>query len=65
MEKDRILFLDEKKNAMAKRERLLDTLKRERHQLQERLMALQHGPHARQESKVCTKISIRFRLDLI
>lgn len=52
MEKDRILFLDEKRNAMAKRERLLDTLKRERQQLQDRLMALRHGPHARNESKV-------------
>lgn len=52
MEKDRVLFLDEKRNAMARRERLLDTLKRERQQLQDRLMALRHGPHARNESKV-------------
>lgn len=68
MEKDRILFLDEKKNAMAKRERLLDTLKRERQQLQERLMALHHGPHARRESKVNftnKSISISMAFDLV
>lgn len=52
MAKDRIVFLDEKKNGMAKRERLLDALKRERQQMQERLMELHHGPHARKESKV-------------
>lgn len=59
MEKDRNIFLDGKKFMMAKRERLLDTLKRERNQLQERLMALHHGPHARKESKV-NKITIHF-----
>lgn len=65
MEKDRILFLDEKRNAMAKRERMLDTLKRERHQLQERLMALHHGPHARKESQVSKTNSIAFVVKLL
>lgn len=52
MEKDRVLFLDEKRNAMMKRTRLLETLKKEQNDLQERLNIMQTGPHARKESKV-------------
>lgn len=45
-------FICDKKNAAAKRERLIETLKKEKVQLQERLNAISTGPHAQRELKV-------------
>lgn len=52
LEKDRTTFICEKKNAAVKRERLIETLKKEKVQLQERLNAISTGPHAQRELKV-------------
>lgn len=52
MEKEHKTFLDEKRSIGAKRERIIETLTRERDTLQERLNAIQEGPHARHEAKV-------------
>lgn len=57
LEKDRINFLSEKKNAAAKRERLIVTLKKERAQLQDRLGAITTGPHAQNELRVRFSLS--------
>lgn len=45
-------FICDKKNAAVKRERLIETLKKEKVQLQERLNAISTGPHAQRELKV-------------
>lgn len=45
-------FICDKKNAAVKRERLIETLKKEKVNLQERLNAISTGPHAQRELKV-------------
>lgn len=52
LDKDRMLFVCEKKNAAMKRDRLIETLKKEKMQLQDRLDAISTGPHAQRELKV-------------
>lgn len=52
-----MLFICEKKNAAMRRDRLVETLKKEKLQLQERLNAISTGPHAQRELKVMTCIS--------
>lgn len=52
MEKDCETFHDEKRNALMKREKIAETLQRERTQLEERLLSIHHGSHARKEIQV-------------
>lgn len=52
MEKDHKTFLDEKRSLSKKRERNIETLTKERDGLQDRLGAIQQGPHAKFEAKV-------------
>lgn len=52
LDKDRMLFVCEKKNAAMKRDRLIETLRKEKLQLQDRLDAISSGPHAQRELKV-------------
>lgn len=54
LDKERLAFITEKKNISIKRERLIETLKKEKIQLQERLNAISVGPHAQRELKVRT-----------
>lgn len=56
LEKDRLSFICEKKNAAVKRDRLIETLKKEKLQLQDRLDAISTGPHAQRELKVSLQI---------
>lgn len=52
LDKERQSFICEKKNISIKRERLIEALKKEKLQLQERLNAISIGPHAQRELKV-------------
>lgn len=52
MEKEHKAFLEEKRSIANKRERIIETLKKEKDSLQERLDAIQEGPHARRDAKV-------------
>lgn len=52
LDKERLSFICEKKNVSIKRERLIEALKKEKVQLQERLNAISVGPHAQRELKV-------------
>lgn len=52
LDKERLAFICEKKNVSIKRERLIEALKKEKLQLQERLNAISIGPHAQRELKV-------------
>lgn len=54
LDKERLAFISEKKNISIKRERLIEALKKEKIQLQERLNAISVGPHAQRELKVRT-----------
>lgn len=53
-------FICEKKNVSIKRERLIEALKKEKIQLQERLNAISIGPHAQRELKVRTDTKMHF-----
>lgn len=55
LDKERVSFVCEKKNAGVKRDRLIEALKKEKQQLQERLDAVSVGPHAQHELKVGCK----------
>lgn len=52
LEKDRVQFLGEKRIALMKKERILSALRRERAQLQERILLEHEGSHARKEIQV-------------
>lgn len=52
MEKEHKAFVDEKRSIAKKRERIIETLSKEKDSLQDRLDAIQEGPHARQDAKV-------------
>lgn len=52
LEKERTKFVFEKRNVALKRDRLIETLKKERLQLQDRLNAVTTGPHAQREIRV-------------
>lgn len=52
LEKERTKFILVKRSASQKRDHLIESLKIERNQLQERLSAITSGPHAQQELKV-------------
>lgn len=52
LEKERTKFIMAKRSANQKRDHLIESLKKERNQLQERLNAITSGPHAQQELKV-------------
>lgn len=52
LEKERIKFVLEKRNVALKRDRLIETLKKERVQLQDRLNAVTTGRHAQREIRV-------------
>lgn len=52
LDKERSAFICEKKNGAQKRERLIETLKKERAHLQDRLNAITTGPHVQHDLKV-------------
>lgn len=52
LEKDRVQFLGEKRIALMKKERIVSALRRERAQLQERILLEHEGSHARKEIQV-------------
>lgn len=52
MEKEHKAFQDEKRSVASKRERIIETLTKEKDTLQHRLDAIQEGPHARHDAKV-------------
>lgn len=53
LEKDRVQFLGDKRVALMKKERILNGLKQERAQLEERIVLEHEGSHARREMQVC------------
>lgn len=52
MEKDRIAYIEDKKSKHYKQIKIIETLKRERNNLKDRLNAIQIGPHAKKTSEV-------------
>lgn len=60
LDKERVSFVCEKKNASVKRDRLIEAMKKEKQQLQERLDAVSVGPHAQHELKVVKHIQIKY-----
>lgn len=52
LDKERLSFVCETKNISKKQERLVEALKNEKIQLQDRLNAISIGPHAQRELKV-------------
>lgn len=58
LDNERSKFILAKRSSSQKRDHLIESLKKERNQLQERLNAITSGPHAQQELKVRIKINI-------
>lgn len=52
LEKDRVQFIGDKRIALMKKERILNALKQERGQLEERILLEHEGSHARKEMQV-------------
>ena len=52
MEKERIIFYEDKNKKSRKNKKIIEILSKERDQLQITLNAIQEGPHAKRESEV-------------
>lgn len=52
MEKDRIVFTEDKKCKNIKKLKIIETLKTERNNLRDRVNAIQEGPHAKRTNEV-------------
>ena len=52
MEKDRLVYMEEKKSKHLKKLKIIETLKSERNSLKDRLNVILEGPHAKQTKEV-------------
>lgn len=55
MEKEKLIFLEEKTKKQNKKQKIIDLFKIERNNLKEKLNIIQQGPHAKKISAVSDK----------